>query len=112
MTTELVEVVDQSTKIIPITFKDENDVAITPLTGSVTWTLYNEKGTIINGREDEPETSALTVYVVLTGDDLKHSEGSRRIVVAKARYNSTLGNNLRIVNMASFNIRSLIAGRV
>jgi hypothetical protein len=110
MTTELSEVVDQSTKVVPVSFLDEEDAAVTPIVATVTWSLYNERGTLINERENEAETSALTVNIVLSGDDLKHEEGSRRIVVVKARYNSSLGSNLPIVNMASFSIKKLIAG--
>jgi hypothetical protein len=111
MTTELEYVVDQSTKIVPISFQDEEGDSITPIADTVTWSLYNESGAIVNEREDEEETSAETVNIVLSGNDLKISDGARRILVVKARYNSTLGDNLPLVDMASFSIKNLLAGR-
>ncbi len=55
-----------------IQFLDSQDtpVAVTPKVGSVTWCLTDKNGTIINSREDEPITSASSMTIVLSGDDL------------------------------------------
>ena len=55
-----------------IQFLDSQDtpVAITPEAGSVTWCLTDKNGNIINSREDVPITSASSMTVVLSGDDL------------------------------------------
>ena len=55
-----------------IQFLDSQDtpVAITPEVGSVTWCLTDKNGDIINSREDVPITSASSMTIVLSGDDL------------------------------------------
>lgn len=55
-----------------IQFLDSQDtpVAITPEVGSVTWCLTDKNGNIINSREDVPITSASSMTIVLSGDDL------------------------------------------
>jgi hypothetical protein len=103
--------VDQSTIIAVCTFKDEDDDLLTPNADTVTWSLYNEQGQIVNEREDEAIASDNPVNIVISGNDIKYSDGARRILVVKARYNSTLGDNLPLVDMASFSIKNLLAGR-
>ncbi len=55
-----------------IQFLDSQDtpVAITPETGTVIWCLTNKNGDIINSREDVAITSASSMTIVLSGDDL------------------------------------------
>ena len=55
-----------------IQFLDSQDtpVAVTPEVGSVTWCLTDKNGTVINSREDVPITSASSMTIVLSGDDL------------------------------------------
>ena len=55
-----------------IQFLDSQDtpVAITPEADSVTWCLTDKNGDIINNREDIPITSASSMTIVLSGDDL------------------------------------------
>lgn len=55
-----------------IQFLDSQDtpVAITPEAGSVTWCLTDKNGNVINNREDVPITSASSMTIVLSGDDL------------------------------------------
>ncbi len=55
-----------------IQFLDSQDtpIAVIPETGSVTWCLTDKNGTIINSREDVPITSASSMTIVLSGDDL------------------------------------------
>ena len=55
-----------------IQFLDSQDtpVAVTPEVGSVTWCLTDKNGTIINDREDVAITSASSMTIVLSGDDL------------------------------------------
>ena len=55
-----------------IRFLDSQDtpVAVTPEAGSVTWCLTDKNGTIINSREDVAITSASSMTIVLSGDDL------------------------------------------
>ena len=55
-----------------IQFLDSQDtpVAVTPEAGTVTWCLTDKNGDIINSREDVPITSAASMTIVLSGDDL------------------------------------------
>ncbi len=55
-----------------IQFLDSQDTpaAVTPETGTVTWCLTNKNGDIINSREDVAITSASSMTIVLSGDDL------------------------------------------
>ena len=55
-----------------IQFLDSQDppVAITPEADSVTWCLTDKNGNIINSRENVPITSASSMTIVLSGDDL------------------------------------------
>lgn len=55
-----------------IEFLDSHDtpVAITPEADSVTWCLTDKNGNVINSREDVPITSASSMTIVLSGDDL------------------------------------------
>ena len=55
-----------------IQFLDSQDtpVAVTPEADSVTWCLTDKNGDIINSREDVPITSASSMTIVLSGDDL------------------------------------------
>jgi len=112
MATELsVIAVEKSTYIVTAVFKDENGDLVIPLT--VTWTLTDEDGTVINEREDAVETPASTVNIVLTGDDLQfissESGGATRVVTVKATYDSTYGSGLHLKKAATFMIEDLIA---
>ncbi|KKN06567.1 hypothetical protein LCGC14_1075830 [marine sediment metagenome] len=65
-----------------IQFLDSQDppVAVTPEVGSVTWCLTDKNGTIINSREDVPITSASSMTIVLSGDDLAISGNADKYV--------------------------------
>ena len=55
-----------------IQFLDSQDtpVAVTPEADSVTWCLTDKNGDIINNRENVAITSASSMTIVLSGDDL------------------------------------------
>ena len=65
-----------------IQFLDSQDtpVAITPETGTVTWCLTNKNGDIINSLEDVAITSASSMTIVLSGDDLAISGTADKFV--------------------------------
>ena len=65
-----------------IQFLDSQDppVAITPEASSVTWCLTDKNGTIINSREDVAITSASSMTIVLSGDDLAISGNADKYV--------------------------------
>ena len=65
-----------------IQFLDSQDtpVAVTPEAGSVTWCLTDKNDNIINSREDVPITSASSMTIVLSGDDLAISGNADKFV--------------------------------
>lgn len=60
---------EQSSYVVSASFYDENGDAVTP--DSVTWTLTDLEGAVINSREDVSITPASSVSIVLQGDDLQ-----------------------------------------
>jgi len=102
-----VSAVEESTYIVSAAFTDEDGTAVTPST--VTWTLTDMDGTIINSREDVSETPASTVYIVLTGDDLAVTGTRTRTVTVSATYDSTYGTGLSLKAAAVFNLENLIS---
>jgi len=92
--------IDQSTYLVTAVFTDESAVAVTPDT--LTWTLTDVAGAVINAREDVAATPAATNNILLQGDDLKLSEGKTRILFFEGTYTSSLGAGLPLVESATF----------
>ena len=103
---------EESTFIVTAVFKDEDGDLVVPNAGTVIWSLTDKDGTIINSREDVSETSASTINIVLSGDDLAlanqdNSEEERRVTIY-AEYDSTLDNDLPIRGVAIFTVVNLV----
>lgn len=98
---------DESTFVVTAAFTDEEGTAVTPNAG-LTWSLRSAAGSIINSRSDVAITAASTITIVLSGDDLKYSDGNTRYLTIEGTYNSTLGNNLSVKDEVSFLINDLI----
>lgn len=97
---------DQSTFVITVSFFDEDGDPVTP--NIVQWSLRNENDAIINDRELEDITVPDdTLEIVLSGDDLKYSEGALRALTIYATYDSTLGNDLPLNDEVTFYIANL-----
>ena len=60
--------IEQSTYVITASFTDETGAAVVP--NSVTWTLVNGDGQVVNSRSAVSVTPASSVTIVLSGDDL------------------------------------------
>lgn len=102
------EAIEQSTYVITPAFTDEDGAAVVP--DSVTWSLVKADGTIVNDKEDEPETPAASIDILLSGDDLAILDGAdreQRYLVVEFIYDSTLGANLPGKDMAIFRVRNL-----
>lgn len=99
----------KSTYVINLAPTDEDDTAITP--DSVTYTLTDEEGTIINSLEDVAVTPDTSMDVVLSGDDLDFLAGEEgayevtRYFVVTAQYDSDLENDLPLIASAIFFIQ-------
>lgn len=96
---------DQSTAVVTCSFCDGNGEAITPT--SVNWTLLDFFGKVINSRQSVSITPSSSVSIVLSGDDLKYSDGKNRYLIIEALYNSTLANNLPLKEEAVLTITNL-----
>lgn len=82
---------ERSSKGITLAFFDEADEAMTPDT--VSWSLYNGPGAIVNAREDVSAAPGETVRIVLEGDDNDAATDHEvRKLVVTATYTSTDGS--------------------
>lgn len=100
---------ERSTYGIEVTFLDEDGDLVTPVASSVTWTLTDGLGTVVNSRENVAITSASTITIVLSGADLAVDsslyQGRDRKLIIKASYNSDLGSGLPLRDEVSFRIQ-------
>jgi len=100
--------VEESTFIVTATFTDEDDDYVSP--NSLTWTLTDGDGNIVNSREDVVVSSPSTSEdFVLTGDDLVVAGSSVRILTLEADYNSDAGSGLKLKDQVQFFIHNLPA---
>ena len=97
---------EQSTAAFAVTFTDETDALVVPT--SITWTLYNRSGQVMNARENVVVTpTASTVTIVLSGDDLVYADGDSRKLLIEVVYSSSLGSNLPLRDEVLFPLENL-----
>ena len=80
----------------------ENDDPATP--NSFKWSLTDSEGSIVNGREQQVETPAHELDIVLSGSDLPSGVLT---VTVEGTYNSDLGSDLPYNDWCSFRVRSV-----
>jgi len=100
---------EESTYAITAAFTDEAGDAVAPDT--LTWTLTNDAGTVINNREDETvDSPASSETIVLSGNDLAvGGNGVVRILTIKGTYTSSLGSELPLTDQVTFIIDDFTA---
>lgn len=99
--------VEESTYVVTAAFTDEDGTVVTP--SSVTWTLTDNRGNIINNRNAVSATPGTSIDIVLTGDDLAiGTNGEERTVTIDATYNSDLGSGLKLKDECTFKIHNLL----
>jgi len=91
---------EQGTYVINAVFTDEDSASVVP--DSLTWTLTDNRGTVINSRLDVSATPAASVDILLTGADLDIDDGAERQILIEGTYTSTLGSGLPIKEQAHF----------
>lgn len=99
---------EQSTYPITVNFYDEFGNETTP--SSLTWTLTDVRGNVINLREDVAVvTPGTEEVIVLSGDDLK-TNGSRTelVLTTNAVYDSVNGSDLPVVDEIRFWVNNLL----
>lgn len=104
---------ENGTYVVNIQPTDEDGDAVTPKT--LTWTLTDEDGSVINSRQDVTISSLSTsMDVILSGADLAIQAGETDPVVLrkfaiKGTYDSSLGNDLPLTDEATIGINNLAA---
>lgn len=107
-TTLTTRAIDKSTYVINCAFTDEAGAAVIP--DSITWTLTDDAGTVINSRSAVAVAPpAASIDIVLSGNDLKYSDGAPRVLTINAVYDSTLGSNLPLKDSVRFMVSDLIS---
>ncbi len=113
MLTKLVERASEgSTFVIRAEFYENTPSGKVPVipNAGLTWNLADEHGTIINNREDVAIASAAVVDVVLFGADLAigGNHAVLRHFTIRGTYDGVAGNDLPLVEEASFQISNLV----
>lgn len=93
----------RSTYLTEITLVDEDGAGVSP--SSVTWTLTDATGNVVNGREDVVASLATPIAILLAGDDLDYTgdgDDGLRILTLTALYDGSLGTNIPLVKRFSF----------
>ena len=104
--------IKEGTAKISASFTDETGAAATP--GSITWTLTDADGTIINSRKDESiAVPASSIDVGLAGDDLAYQTGENgefveRKFLLEWIYSSSLGADLPGKDELKFNVYNAV----
>lgn len=99
---------EKSTYVVTATFADEDGNSIIP--DSVTWTLRNNYGEVVNSRTAVTATAGTTVTIVLSGDDLVYEANSLslRTLVIEATYTSSYGAALPLKEQTSFAVTDIL----
>jgi hypothetical protein len=107
-TTLTTRAIDKSTYVINCAFTDENGAPVIP--ESISWTLTNDVGTVINSRTSvDIAVPAASVDIVLSGEDLDYTDGAARVLTVNAVYDSSLGSNLPLKDSVRFMVSNLVA---
>tara|TARA_R100000655_G_scaffold71272_1_gene109656 strand:+ start:519 stop:860 length:342 start_codon:yes stop_codon:yes gene_type:complete len=102
---------EESTFFIDASIYDENENAITPT--SLTWSLFDTEGNVINSREDVSIANLSSVVeIVLSGDDLalSNSETSamiKRYLVVQGTYDDSNSDSRSLTEEFIFFIKNL-----
>jgi hypothetical protein len=111
MPTELfIHARERDTFIIRAQFTDDAGAAAAPAT--LTWTLTDGNGAVVNSRSAVPTSPAATMYFVLTNADLSLAtplHGTTRYLLVEGTYDSTFGTGLSLRDQVQFDIDDLIA---
>jgi len=101
------EAVERSTLVLSVSFYDEADEEITPLT--IAWTLTDRYGVVVNSRQAVSVTPATSVTIVLTGADLAllgEMDDGVRLLLVTATY-SGHGGTISLREEIEFTVRAL-----
>lgn len=101
--------VELSSFTVSVAFADENGDAVTPDT--VTWSLVNLGGRVINSRQDvEVASPAASIDIALNGDDLRvsgESASEQRLLIVRATYTASGGVSKNLNSAVLFSVLRL-----
>ena len=100
---------EEGTYGVELTFTDEDGDALTPDT--LTWSLSQTDGTIVNSRSGVVLTPASTVTITLTGSDLEtfgEDDNRLRRVTIIGTYTSDLGSGVPLSAECEFVVCDLV----
>lgn len=102
--------IEGSTMGIGCVFTDELGTITIP-SSSIAWTLSDEHGAPINGRDGILVAAAGSIDIALYGDDLALPDPTKRtrVLTVETTYTSNLGSDLPLKDQARFDIQSLVA---
>jgi hypothetical protein len=103
------EAIERSTYVVTLSFSDEEGVPVAP--SSLTWTLTDASGAVVNERAAVSITPAVTVNVILTDEDLAMLGGmdtGDRYLLVEGEYTSNLGSGLALRDEVKFSVRNLV----
>ena len=100
--------VEKSTFVVTAAFADADGVAVVP--NSITWTLTDMDGTVINSRTAVAvAVPAASIDIVLSNNDLTCPNGERALSLSiSAVYDSTEGSNLTLKDSLIFTVKNLV----
>ena len=80
--------------VVVATYTDEDGSAVTP--SSVTWTLHDEAGKVVNSRSGVSETPGTSNNILLSGADVTCTTGQneRRRLTVSIVYDSSYGSDI------------------
>lgn len=106
-------VVEESSLILTVSLKDEDGALVdNEAITSMTWTLLDHNGTVVNEREDVvPESITNPLTILLYGDDLSLDtvSSTSRILHVHAEYTSNYGIVLPVNEELHFTITDLFS---
>jgi hypothetical protein len=104
---ELETAIEGTTYVLTITVTDENGASCVPSTAK--WSLRDNNGTIINGRNDVSLTPGASMIIILTSADLICTESSiSRSLTIEATYPSAFGGTGTSCEEFTIPIRNLV----
>lgn len=106
MITVLKPATEGSSYIIEAQLFDEQNEPVMPTT--VSWSLRNRRGEIVNNRQSVFVSPDTEFRIVLTRDDLLVSDGDWRHVTVKGEYDSSAGSGLSFASEVAFEITDLL----
>ena len=98
---------ESSTMVITVYFKDVDGTQFTPI--DCVWSLTDEAGNVINSRDRVPIVVTGTSHnFVISGNDIKYSDGDTRVFLVEGTYNSAYANGVPYREEAKFYINNTV----